>query len=287
MFYQLKTLFLLGILNGLLLVIGHLTLGKSGYFVALAIAAVINLIVYYYSDTLVLKAFNAQKMPEEKYGLIYEMVQELTSAANLPMPKLWIINSDIANAFATGRNPQNSSIAITTGILKVLNKDELRGVLAHEISHIGNRDILVTTVAAVLVAALSYMIDIYRWRMFWGREGREKQSSLPFYLLVVILTPILSLLLQLALSRTREYLADEAGAKLSHAPLDLASALQKIEAYAESGHYLSNEEDYSKKAMASLFFCSPFKGVGRWLAFLFSTHPPTKERVKRLSNMKI
>ena len=288
MFYQIKTLMLLGFLNGLLLAIGHLISGRVGLFFALGIAIAINFFIYYYSDSFALKAFDAQKMSEEEHPDIYDMIRDLTNEADLPMPKLWIINNKMANAFATGRNPQNSSVAVTTGILELLNKDELRAVLAHEISHINNRDILVTTVAAVIVATLSFMIDAYRWRMFFGGDDRDrKTSSLPVYLLIVVLTPLLSMLLQLALSRTREYLADEAGAKLSHSPLDLASALQKIELYAQDGHYMPDDESYSKKALSSLFFSSPFKGLGGWFSSLFSTHPPMKDRIKRLRNMKV
>lgn len=288
MFYQIKTVLLIAFLNALFLVVGHAISGTTGLIFALTFALVINFVIYYYSEHFALKAFNARKMSEEQYPHIYEMVSELSQSANLPMPKLWIIDNDMANAFATGRNPQNSSIAVTTGILKILNRDELRGVLAHEMSHILNRDILITTTAAVVVAAMSLLIDAYRWRMFWGsNNSKEKNNSFIIYLLIIILTPLLAMLLQFALSRTREFLADDSGAKLSHSPLDLASALQKLENYTQSGHTMSDDAGIGQKAFSSLFFCSPFKGAGGWFLSIFSTHPSTKERVRRLENLKL
>lgn len=290
MLYHLKTLLLLGFLNGLMLVIGHQISGTGGMVIALSLALIFNLFAYFYSDTVALKAFSAKPMPNEgKYSEIHEIVEELCSRASIPKPKLWIIDNDMANAFATGRSPAHSSVAVTTGILKILNTDELRGVLAHEISHITNRDILVTSIAAVLVATMSIMIDAFRWRMFWGGGSRDDRNnnSWAIYLAIVILTPLISAMLQLALSRTREYYADEAGAKLSHSPLDLASALQKIEEYSKTGHYMKEEEtSHGKRALASLFFSSPFKTAGSWIGSLFSTHPPVKDRVEKLRKMR-
>jgi heat shock protein HtpX len=282
---QIKTVVLLGALGGLLLLLGNLIGGQQGVQVAFVMALIINGIMYFLSDKIVLSLYKAQPLDEQAYPEIYHMVADLARDMQIPMPKLWLIKTPMANAFATGRNPKNASVALTTGIMKILDKNELRGVLAHELAHVKNRDILVTTMAATLATAIGYVAHMLQYAAFWGSFGssddRNKRGNPIVMILVAILMPIAATLLQLALSRSREYLADETGSHHSHDPLALASALEKLQNYVAHEHL--DNDDTAKASTASLFIVNPFSGSG--FINLFSTHPPMASRVARLKEI--
>ncbi len=277
---QIKTAILLAAMSGLLLLIGSSFGGSGGLFIALVIALVINLLVYFYSDKIVLKMYKAQPLDQNKYENVYEMVEEMCHRANMPMPKLWYLPTEMANAFATGRNPQHASVAVTQGILDVLDESELRGVLAHELSHVKNRDILVATVAASLAMAIGYLADMIRWTAFFGGSGRDRNNRGNVFVTIFIamLMPFAAMLIQLAISRSREYLADESGAKISDDPLALASALEKLHFNAKTRH--AKPRSNAEGVLASLFILNPFSSES--LFKLFSTHPPMKKRIEKL-----
>lgn len=275
-----KTFLFLTILSLLLLAFGGLLGGANGIKIALIISLVINFVTYFFSDKIVLGLYGAQKLDQESYGWIYSIVTELSASMNIPEPKLWIIDTNMANAFATGRNPKHGSVALTTGIINILDKNELRGVIAHELSHIKNRDILISTVAATVATAISYLASFVRHMAIWGSFGASsnKRNGNPIVLIIVsILMPIAAIIMQLAISRSREYLADETGAKHSHDPLALASALEKLH---NRAHYTQGEVSGAKESTASLFIVSPFSGKS--LITLFSTHPAVDDRINRL-----
>lgn len=278
-FNQLKTVILLGSLSGLLLLIGGYLGGAQGITYALVMAFIMNGIAYFFSDKIVLNMYNAQPMDPQTHGPIIEIIQELASKSNLPMPKVWLIDTPMANAFATGRNPQHASVALTTGILKILDKAELRGVLAHEMSHIKNRDILISSVAATIATAISYIANMLQYMSYMGQNSDNKKRLNPIVLiLLAILLPIAATLIQLAISRSREYLADETGADVCHDPLALAAALEKLQSY-KAYHHLDNN-DTARTSTAHLFIVNPFTTEG--LAALFSTHPPMNKRIAKL-----
>lgn len=280
---QLKTTFLLACMSGLLLFFGHLLGGNQGLLVAFIFSLLFNFVTYFYSESIVLKMYGAQPLDKEKFGWIYEIVHELCQESRMPMPKLWYLKTDMPNAFATGRSPAHSSVAVTQGILDLLERHELRGVLAHEISHIKNRDVLVATIAATMAMTIGYLADMLRWSMFFGRNNDRDNhgQSTASLIFTIILMPIAAMLIQFAISRSREYLADESGASYSHDPLALASALEKLK---HPEHYRREESpSHAQTATASLFFVYPFSGKS--LFNLFSTHPPLEERIKRLHKM--
>jgi heat shock protein HtpX len=237
--------------------------------------------MYFFSDKIVLSMYRAQKLPEEQYGWIYDIVSDLAHEMRLPMPKLWIIKTPMANAFATGRNPQSSSVAVTSGILSLLTPEELRGVLAHELSHIKNRDILVTTIAATLAMAIGYCADFVRYRLFWGSmhgQDKNKQGSLVSLFAIALFMPLVALLIRLGISRSREYLADETGAHACKDSLALARALQKLHDHVP--HASMNAQDTAQAATAGLFIVHPFTSGG--FMELFSTHPNMHKRIEKL-----
>ena len=277
---HLKTVFLLTILSGLFLLIGGLAGGTDGLTFAFILALVMNGIMYFFSDSIVLKMYRAKPLDQDRYGWVYDTVRDLTQTMNLPMPKLWLVDTHMANAFATGRSPKHASVAVTSGILDILNQEELRGVLAHELSHIKNRDTLVITIAATIATAIGYMANMIRWAAFWGSmsNSRSRRGNPLFMIFVAMLMPIAAMIVQLALSRSREFMADESGAKASHDPLALASALEKIHAHVAHAHL--NPEDNAQASMSSIFIMNPFNGNG-WTSW-FSTHPPVQKRVARL-----
>ncbi len=240
--------------------------------VSLFFAFIFNFIMYFYSGKLALASTKAKKIEEGQYQDVVGIITFLTQKEKMPMPDLYIIENDQPNAFATGRNPKNASVAVTTGILKVLTRDELEGVLAHELSHIKNRDILVSSIAAMLAAAISFMSRM----AFWGGGSRDRNTH-PFIVVVAfIAAPIASIIIRMAISRTREFGADKTGSELSGNPLALASALEKIEQYSKIPMPVN-------PAVSQLFISDPMKAFTRpSIGKLFSTHPPTKERVKRL-----
>ena len=239
---------------------------------ALFFAAVFNFFIYFFSGNLAIKSTKAQLIQDGEYEEVTQIISHLIQKEKMPMPELYVINSDQPNAFATGRNPKNAKVAVTTGILKLLNRDELEGVLAHELSHIKNRDILVSSIAAMLAAAISFMSRM----VFWGGGNRNRNTHPAVIVIAMIAAPIGSIIIRMAISRTREFGADKTGAEISGNPLALASALEKIERYA-------NVPMDVNPAVSQLFISDPLKAFsGNSFSKLFSTHPPTKERVRRL-----
>ena len=239
---------------------------------ALFFALIFNGFIYFFSGNLAIKSTRAQPIKEGQFIEVTQIISQLTQKEKMPMPELYIINSDQPNAFATGRNPKNAKVAVTTGILNLLNKDELEGVLAHELSHIKNRDILVSSIAAMLAAAVSFMSRM----AFWGGGNRNRNTHPAIIILAFIAAPIASLIIRMAISRTREFGADKTGAEISGNPLALASALEKIERYSKVPMNVN-------PAVSQLFISDPLKAFsGNSFSKLFSTHPPTIERVRRL-----
>lgn len=275
-----KTVVLLATLSGILIFFGGVLGGARGIQFAVIISLITNLIAYFFSASIVLHMYNAQPLDPEHYKWIYDMVDELAQAMKIPRPKLYLVQSPMANAFATGRNPQNAAVAVTTGILKILEPHELRGVIAHELSHVKNRDILVSTVAATLATAIGYLAQMAQYMAFWGgsRDDRQRGVNQFGLLIIALLMPIAATLIQLAISRSREYLADESGAYVSHDPLALAAALEKLQNHIKYAHL--SESDTARASTAPLFIVHPFRG-GNWTA-LFSTHPPMEKRIARL-----
>ncbi|MFH1462004.1 MAG: zinc metalloprotease HtpX [bacterium] len=278
---QFKTVFLLASLSALLFLLGYWIGGRSGLIFAFGFSLLMNFVAYFYSDKIVLKLYKAQPLDENKYSYVYDIVQDLTTQANIPMPKLWYLPTLMANAFATGRNPAHASVAVTQGILDILDQHELRGVLAHELSHVKNRDILVATVAATIAMAIAYLADMLRWSFIFGGRSRDREGGGWGAIIVAILMPIAATMIQLAISRSREYLADETGATISQDPLALASALEKLQHNVKSKKVdpISN----AQASTASLFIVYPFSSSG--LISLFSTHPPMEKRIARLRGM--
>ena len=239
---------------------------------ALFFAVVFNFFIYFFSGNLAIKSTKAQLIQDGEYEEVTQIISHLIQKEKMPMPELYVINSDQPNAFATGRNPKNAKVAVTTGILKLLNRDELEGVLAHELSHIKNRDILVSSIAAMLAAAISFMSRM----VFWGGGNRNRNTHPAVIVIAMIAAPIASIIIRMAISRTREFGADKTGAEISGNPLALASALEKIERYAIVPMDVN-------PAVSQLFISDPLKAFsGDSFSKLFSTHPPTKERVRRL-----
>src|SRR3989344_269034 len=277
---QLKTIVFLGLLSGLLLAAGWLIGGTTGITIGLGIALVTNAGSYWFSDKIVLALYRAKPADEKEYKHIHQMVEELAAKARIPKPRVYIINSPQANAFATGRNPEHAVVACTTGILQLLTKEELRGVLGHELSHITNRDILISSVAAGIAAVISYIAFVARWAAIFG-GGRDRENNGLELIVLAIVTPIIATLLQLAISRSREYLADSSGAKLTGHPEHLATALEKISGSVKAHPF---EAHASTTATAHLFISNPFR-VNAFLNLL-STHPPAEERIRRLRAMK-
>ncbi len=278
---QLKTFVLLVVIGGLLMIAGSLIGGSQGALVALVFAAVMNFGVYYFSDRMVLSAYGAKPLSKEHFPEIYRMVQELSDQAGIPMPKLYLIDLPMANAFATGRSPQHSAVAVTSGILNLLSPEELRGVLAHEISHVKNRDILIATVAATFAMAIGYIASVLRWSFIFGNRNDDSRGSGFGALIAAMILPIAATLIQLAISRSREYEADATGAVIGRDPLALASALQKIAASSRLNPI--QNATYTQQAASSMFICNPF--TAKSLSNMFSTHPPIEDRIKRLKDM--
>jgi heat shock protein HtpX len=270
----LRTTLLLATLTGILVVIGFAIGGKSTALIFLGIALVMNMGAYWFSDKIALRMSGAKPISEQEAPGLYQMVRELTTRADLPMPSLHMIPSDQPNAFATGRNPKNSAVAVTHGITKLLSEDELRGVIAHELAHIQNRDILTQSVAATIGGAITYIAYMLLW--FGGDD--ESPLGLIGSLAMVLLAPLAATLIQLAISRQREYSADATGAQICGNPESLASALLRLEEGAKAMPMQVNQ------ATESMYIVKPFSGGG--IASLFSTHPPIEERVRRLRQMR-
>ena len=272
-----KTAFLLTALTLLLMFIGRIFGGQNGMLLALIIAAALNFVSYFFSDQLALAANRAQPVTREQLPRAYQIVERLTQRVGLPMPKIYVLPTDSPNAFATGRNPAHASVAVTHGILGVLNDEELEGVLAHELGHVRNRDILISSVAATVAGAVTYLADMARWGMIFGgyeRDDNNRGGGLGA-ILMLFLAPVAAFLIQLAVSRSREYQADETGAQFTGNPYALASALAKIEAYSKRVPMAATP------STAHLFIIQPFLGMD--FASLFRTHPPTAKRIERLT----
>ncbi len=266
-----KTFGLMAILTLLLIYLGGLIGGQAGAMIALVVAGIGNFVSYYFSDKLILRAYKAEELPLDHK--VTRIVRQLAERARLPMPKVYMIPQDQPNAFATGRNPQNAVVAVTRGLVNHMNDQELSGVLAHELGHIANRDILIGTVAATLAGAISYL----GYASHFGLGGRNNRNSNPiFLLLAIILAPIAASLIRMAISRTREYKADAYGANVSGNPAFLSSALSRLETMSNQIPMRGND------ATSHMFIINPFKGG---LSQLFSTHPSTAERIRRLNEM--
>lgn len=280
---QLKTVLLLGILTGLLVGAGYYFGGQQGALLALVLSAIMNVGSYWFSDKIVLAMYGAKEIPTEENPELHGTLRELSQRAGIPKPKLYLINMPVPNAFATGRDKNHAVVGVTPGIFELLDREEIRGVLAHELSHITNRDILISSIAATLAGAISYLAQMAYWGgAFYSGRDNERQGNAFGAVAILILTPIIAALIHLAISRSREFMADETGARLSHKPLALASALQKLNGYSKR-HPIAGEPKH--EATAHLFIVNPFKIEG--LVSLISTHPPVGERVKRLEAIKI
>jgi heat shock protein HtpX len=275
----LKTALLLGSLTGLLLVAGQALGGQTGLVIALVLALVMNFGSYWFSDKLVLKIYKAKPVTVTEAPKFYRTVQELAQRAGLPMPKVYIVENDAPNAFATGRNPEHAAVAATTGLLRIMSRDELAGVMAHELSHVEHRDTLISAVAATIAGAIAMLANFAQFAMLFGMgRDREGGGSNPLVmLLMMILAPIAASLIQMAVSRSREYAADARGAAISGNPMGLANALRKLDS---ANRRIPMPEAESHPATAQMFIVNPLKGKN--LAQLFSTHPPVEERIRRL-----
>ena len=272
---SLKTFFLLLLMTIFFLIIGELLGGVKGMQMALIFAIITNFISYFFSDSIVLASYKAKEVLPEQDPRLHSIVSELAMSAKIPMPKIYKINTTMPNAFATGRNPQHAAVAVTEGILRLLDDRELRGVLAHELSHIKNRDILISCIAATLAGAIMVLVRISFW--FGGGRNSRNNSNIIIALLLLILAPIAAGLIQMAISRSREYIADSDGAKISGDPLALASALRKL-AYGNA-----KQNNNVSSTTAHMFIVNPLKGKD--IQSLFSTHPPIDERIKKLEEM--
>ncbi|MBP7913764.1 MAG: zinc metalloprotease HtpX [Vitreoscilla sp.] len=278
MFNLLKTAVLMAAITALFMTIGRLMGGQQGMVLALIVALGMNFFSYWFSDKLVLRMYNAQEVDAQSAPQFYRLVQELAQRAELPMPRVYLINEDAPNAFATGRNPQNAAVAATTGILRTLSERELRGVMAHELAHVKHRDILISTISATMAGAISMLANFAM--IFGGRDNEGRPVNPIVSILVMLLAPLAASLIQMAISRAREFEADRGGAEISGDPQALASALQKIHRMAQG---LPMEAAERHPETAQMMIMNPLSAGG--LRGLFSTHPSTEERVERLLEM--
>jgi heat shock protein HtpX len=279
-----RTTILLAVLTALLVWIGDMLGGRQGAIIALLLAGGMNFFSYWFSDKIVIKMYGGQEVTAQDDPELHGLVQDLAQRAGLPMPKVYVLPQDTPNAFATGRNAEHAAVAVTDGIRRILDKRELAGVLAHELTHVKNRDILVSTIAATLAGAISYIAQMAQWAMiFGGNRDRDEEGGGGIFGLIVmmIVAPIAAMLIQMAVSRSREYGADEGGAKITGDPLALASALKKLHMGAQNIPLEANNA--TANATAHMFIVNPLTGHG--LASLFSTHPPMEERIARLEAM--
>ncbi|AWN16691.1 zinc metalloprotease HtpX [Salinisphaera sp. LB1] len=280
----LRTTILLAGLTALLVLVGGALGGRGGMVLALVIAAAMNFGSYWFSDRMVLKMHGAREASAAEVPELYNVVRELAQSAHLPMPRVYVMESDTPNAFATGRSPSHAAVAATTGLLRIMNRDELRGVLAHELAHVRHRDTLISAVAATFAGAITMIANMAQWAMlfggFRGSDDREGAGGMIGALATIILAPLAAALIQMAVSRSREFAADKGGAEISGSPMGLANALRKLE-QANEQHPMSSAE--RNPGTAHLFIVNPLAGVN--IGKLFSTHPPTEERIQRLEAM--
>jgi heat shock protein HtpX len=275
----LRTTFLMALMTTLLVLAGGAIGGQNGMAFALVMAAVMNFVSYWFSDKIVLSMYGAKQVDESQAPELVAMVRQLAIQAGMPMPKVYLIDSPTPNAFATGRNPEHAAVAATTGIMRILTREELMGVMAHELSHVRHRDILIQSVAATIAGAITYLANMAQWAAIFGagRDSDDEGGGAFGMILMAILAPIAAMLIQMAISRAREYEADRGGAELAHNPLHLAGALRKL--------HMANQQIpmHANPASAHMFIVSPLTGGG--MMSLFSTHPPIEERVRRLEEM--
>lgn len=273
----LKTAFLMALMMVLFLFVGGLLGGERGMVMAFLFSLVMNFGSYWFSDKIVLTMYRAQQVNEQEFPQLFRIVRNLVGKAGLPMPKVYVMQNPSPNAFATGRNPEHAAVAVTTGILNLLDEDELSGVIGHELAHVRHRDILIGTIAATLVGTITFIARMAGWALMFGggRDNRDRDGEGIGSLFLLILSPIVAMLIQLAISRSREYLADEGGSEISGKPLSLASALNKLNAVNERMPMLNAET-----SSAHLFIVNPLSGKS--FMKMFSTHPPIEERIRRL-----
>jgi heat shock protein HtpX len=277
-----KTGLLLAILTAMVVLIGDVLGGRQGMLVAFVLAVAMNFFSYWFSDKMVLAMYQAQPVDEASAPRLYAIVRRLATRAGIPVPPIYMIPTDTPNAFATGRNPEHAAVAVTEGIMRILDDEELEGVLAHELSHVKNRDVLISTIAATLAGAITYLAHMAQWAAMFGGRGRDDDEggmNPVAAIAMAILAPIAALLVQMAVSRAREYQADATGAHLAGKPWGLAKALEKLQMAQEAMPMEANP------ATAHLFIVNPLSG--RSFATLFSTHPPLEERIARLRAMRV
>jgi len=278
-----KTGLLLAVLTAMLVLIGGAIGGQQGMVIAFVIALAMNFFSYWFSDKIVLAAYGAKPIEEAEAPRLYAIVHRLATRAGIPMPRVYLVPSETPNAFATGRNPQHAVVAVTEGIMRILDEEELEGVLAHELSHVKNRDVLISTIAATLAGAITYLAHMAQWAAMFGGRSRddEEGGSNPIaMILLAILAPIAAMLVQMAVSRSREFQADATGARVAGKPLGLAKALEKLQMANEAVPMAD-----ATPATAHLFIVNPLSG--QTLMRLFSTHPPLEERIARLRAMRV
>ena len=277
---SLKTTMLMALLMGLMVALGGAFAGHTGMTVMLIIALGMNFFSYWFSDRMVLSMYNAQEVDRQSAPELYGLVEKLAGRAGLPMPRVYIINEDAPNAFATGRNPSNAAVAVTTGLMRVLDYNEISGVLGHELAHVKHRDILISTIAATMATVISYAASIAQWAAIFGggRSSDDDRGGIIGLIVTAIIAPIAAALIQMAISRSREYSADEGGAEICGNPNYLASALEKIEYYAVHGAQLPE----ATPSTAHMCIINPLTGRDISFKSLFSTHPDTQERIARL-----
>ncbi|MCF0156261.1 MAG: zinc metalloprotease HtpX [Veillonella sp.] len=277
-----KTAVLLALLSAILMVIGQYVGGSKGLIVMFIISLGMNFFSYWKSDSIVLAQYNAKEVTEQDHPMLYNTVKRLAANAQLPMPRVYIIPTETPNAFATGRNPEHAAVAVTEGIMGLLTQDELEGVLAHELTHVKNRDTLISTIAAVMASVITMVANMLQMFAIFGHsdDDREESSNPIAMIAMMILAPLAASIIQMAISRSREYMADEGGANMCGKPLALASALAKIDHYARYGAL-----PHAGEATAHMFIVNPLSYVKSLGANLFSTHPSTEERIKRLQAM--
>ncbi len=278
-----RTTLLLGLMTVLVILIGRVLGGQQGMVVAFFMAGIMNLGSYWFSDKIVLAMYRAREMAPQEHPEIHQMIMELAQQAGLPKPRIYLIDDDSPNAFATGRNPEHAVVAVTSGILRILSRQELKGVLAHELGHVKNRDILIGSIAATMAGAIMILANMARWAAIFGgsRDSEEGEGGggIIGLLVMTIVAPMAAMLIQMAISRSREYLADSTGAGFSGNPLGLAGALEKLQIASQR---IPMEDP--KPATAHMFIVNPLSG--RSLFNLFSTHPPIEERIARLRSMR-
>lgn len=279
---MLKTTLLLASLTGLLVIMGRLIGGPSGMVIAFIFAIILNFGTYWYSDKIVLRMYKAEEVTASEYSQLYNTVVKLATLANMPMPKVYIVHTAMPNAFATGRNPKHAAVAVTTGIMGLLNTEELEGVLAHEMAHVKNRDTLISAIAATIAGVISMIATWAQWSAIFGGQNEEGNNSIVGFLLLAIVAPLAATIIQLAISRSREFAADEEGAKICKKPWALANALEKLE-YGTAQYNPRRGDVQTSDSTAHMFIVNPLKGGN--FSNLFRTHPATEERIIRLRSM--